>query len=57
MAPFLFRCPATGLQVQTWIADSPPSDGESYETVMCQACRQIHLVNPKDGKTLGADED
>jgi len=57
MAPFLFRCPATGLQVQTWIADSPSSDGESYETVMCQACRQIHLVNPKDGKTLGADED
>jgi hypothetical protein len=30
---------------------------ETYEGVTCLACRQVHMVNPKTGKVLGADEE
>jgi len=28
-----------------------------YEGVVCLACRQVHMVNPRTGKALGADEE
>ncbi len=58
MAAFIFRCPATGFNVQGWVANDP-TDGEdeSYEAVTCTICSRVHLVNPKTGKVLGADED
>jgi hypothetical protein len=48
--------PTTGLRVQGWTADDPTehSDG-MYESVTCHACGQVHLLNPKTGKTLGAE--
>jgi hypothetical protein len=58
MAAVVFRCPFTGLQVQGWFADdSSGNGGESYEGVVCTACRQLHLVNPSTGKVLGMDEE
>jgi hypothetical protein len=58
MAPFLFRCPNTGFRVQGWGADDVSDDArETYETVNCQACRQVHLVNPTTGKVLGSDDE
>jgi hypothetical protein len=51
----IFRCPATGLDVQTlW----PPSEREKkqgplYESVTCPSCSQLHFVNRKTGKLLG----
>jgi hypothetical protein len=58
MAPFLFRCPNTGLNVQGWRAEAvEDGDAESYESVNCLACQQLHLVNSKTEKTLGADEE
>lgn len=58
MATFLYRCPHTGLTVQSWLADEqdPPEDA-TYETVSCTACSRLHLVNPKTGRVLGADGD
>ena len=56
MIPFLFRCPNTGLNVQGWAAEAV-ENGETYEAVSCLACQQVHLVNPKTEKALGADED
>ena len=56
MAPFLYRCPTVGRHVQAWIADDS-SDEDTYATVSCLACRQVHLVNPSTGKVLGADEE
>ena len=39
MAPYLFRCPNTGLTVQGWVADEIDSgNGEAYEAVSCLAC-------------------
>jgi hypothetical protein len=30
---------------------------ETYESVSCYACRQIHLVNPTTGRVLGIDDE
>jgi hypothetical protein len=58
MAPFLFRCPNTGLHVQGWVADDGSDEpGETYETVNCQACRQMHLVNPRTGRVMRSEDE
>jgi hypothetical protein len=58
MAALIYRCPKTGQNVQAWFADDGSEhDGEAYETVTCTACRMVHLVNPRTGKTLGGDEE
>jgi hypothetical protein len=54
MAPFLYRCPTTGFQVQGWATDDDPENGEHYESVICLACGRVHFVNPKTGRVLGA---
>jgi hypothetical protein len=44
--------------VQGWSADdASEGEGETYETVTCIACGQIHLVEQATGKVLGADEE
>jgi hypothetical protein len=58
MATLIYRCPATGSNVQGWFADNATADeGEVYETMTCPACTRVHLVNPVTGKVLGADDD
>jgi hypothetical protein len=37
--------------------DASDAGDESYETVVCTACRNVHLVNPVSGKTLGASDE
>jgi hypothetical protein len=55
MSAFVYRCPATGLNVQGFTADDPTED-ETYESVSCTACLQVHMVNPKTGKVLGSQD-
>jgi len=56
MAAFLYRCPVTRMTVQGWTADDPTEgDGDTYEAVTCLACKRVHLVNPKTGEVIGAD--
>ena len=58
MGTLVFKCPATGQNVQGWFADDGSDTGEeSYETVTCTACRSVHLVNPVTGKTLGSSDE
>jgi hypothetical protein len=57
MAPFLYRCPNVGLQVQDWAAEDVSQNGDTYQAVTCGACAKVHLVNPSTGKVLGADDD
>jgi hypothetical protein len=57
MAALIYQCPTTGQRVQSWFADDVSENSESYETVICLACSLVHLVNPKTGKILGADEE
>jgi hypothetical protein len=58
MAPFLYRCPNTGLNVRAWVADDPTGRAEgTYDSFTCTACMRLHMVNPATGKVLGADDD
>jgi hypothetical protein len=58
MAPFLYRCPSTGLNVQGFVANDPTeSEAEIYEAITCTACTRLHFVNPKTGKVLGIGEE
>ena len=56
MPPFLYRCPNTGYNVQALAADDPEED-DTFVQVTCLACAQLHLVNPKTGKVLGAEDE
>jgi hypothetical protein len=54
---FLYRCPTTGQNVQGFVLDRPsePRD-DVYESVVCTACRGVHLVNPATGHVAGVGE-
>jgi hypothetical protein len=57
MAPFLYRCPNTGRTVQAWAVDDfNEDDDKPYQGITCLGCAQAHLVNPKTGKILGAED-
>jgi hypothetical protein len=56
MPTFLYRCPNTGLDVQGWVSDDPPSEDYSFQAVTCTACARAHLVNPKTGKVLAKED-
>jgi len=57
VAAFIFRCPDTGMNVQGWVAEDPDDVTDSYESISCLICKRAHLVNPKTGKVLGADDE
>jgi hypothetical protein len=39
-------------------ADAAPDvNTETYESVTCQVCTRVHLVNPSTGRTLGEDDE
>jgi hypothetical protein len=52
MAPVLFRCPNQGIHVTAWRADDAGNGDDTYESVTCTACRQLHFINPKSGKLV-----
>jgi hypothetical protein len=57
MAPFLYRCPNTGQHVQGWSAEEVSANQtDTYETVTCIACQQVHLVSPATGEVLGSND-
>jgi hypothetical protein len=54
MGSFIYRCPATGQDVQARIADdAPANEANVYETVKCLACTRTHLINKSTGRVLG----
>jgi hypothetical protein len=57
MANFVFKCPATGFNVQHQLDDDPDVSENDYEAITCLACTRIHLVNRKTRKLLGEDDD
>ena len=61
VGPFIFRCPATGLNVQHVFDGDDGTDSEdarAYVGVRCLACTGIHLVSRKNGRLISdkADE-
>ena len=58
MRGFVYRCPATALRVQGFVAeDTSGDDGNSFEPITCIACSHVHLVNPETGKLLGEESE
>ncbi len=59
MRGFVYRCPATGLNVQGFAGDdralAATATDNVYEAVTCTACRRVHLVNPTSGHVAGAN--
>jgi hypothetical protein len=55
MAPFLYRCPKTGFNIQGWVADDPAS-AKSVVPVDCPLCNSVHLVNLAAGENPGEDD-
>ena len=56
MAPFIFTCPATSMNVQHLLEDDQDAPDNEYEGITCPACAKLHFVNRKTGKLLGQDE-
>jgi hypothetical protein len=50
-------CPNAAAQIRAIRAEDPyESETDAYEPVRCIACMGVHMVNPKTGKVLGADD-
>jgi hypothetical protein len=53
----IFRCPYTGMNVQTDLLKQEVKGGERhYEMIECPACMKLHFINREDGRTLGHDK-
>jgi hypothetical protein len=57
MAPFIFKCPATSMNVQHWLDDDEDVPDDEYESVSCPACLRLDFVNRKTGQILGQDQE
>ncbi len=47
MAPFLFRCPTTGMTVQDFVTQGEADDiGElgTHHAIKCIACGRVHML-------------
>jgi hypothetical protein len=55
MVQFIFKCPATGLNVQHAVDDDQVPDNE-FEAITCPACARLHFVNRKTGRLLGHED-
>jgi len=54
---YLFRCPITQSFEHGFLVEEVPiNDPNSYTSVGCLACGQMHLVNFTTGKTVGDNE-
>ncbi|MGN6461916.1 MAG: hypothetical protein ACTHLY_12000 [Pseudolabrys sp.] len=43
MAPFLFRCPTTGMTVQDFVAEGDTDLG-THRAIKCLACGRVHML-------------
>lgn len=63
MAPFLFRCPTTGMTVQDFVADDGGAGGGdlgTHHAIKCIACGRVHMLairRAADGGLTALDPD
>ncbi len=54
----IFTCPISKMNVQhRWDDDDDDEDGapnDGFEGITCLACGQVHFIDKKSGKPLGA---
>jgi hypothetical protein len=51
-ALIIFRCPQTGMLVQTLLHKD---EARTYKAVTCPACTRLHFIDTSTGKPLASD--
>ena len=57
MGALVFVCPNTGRPVPTSLPNEAFRDPETYHSVKCTVCADVHLVNPITGRILRLGEE
>jgi len=47
-----FRCPATGLELQTLLSREEENDERPYQGLNCPSCTRLHFIDCKTGKLV-----
>lgn len=56
MAEFIvFRCPNTGMNVQTHLEKREEGEVRSFEAFACPACTRVHFIDVATGELLGKE--
>jgi len=51
----VFRCPQTGMNVQTHLEKRQGSEGRSFESFACPACTRLHFIDLTTGQPMSRD--
>ena len=52
----IFRCPLTGMDVQTSLEKQERNPIRAYEAISCPACTRIHFINMTTGAVISQDK-
>ena len=51
----VFRCPQTGMNVQTHLEKQQRPEGRSFESITCPACTRLHFIDLASGQPMNRD--
>lgn len=51
----VFRCPQTGMNVQTHLEKQPRLEGRSFESFACPACTRLHFIDLASGQPMNRE--
>ena len=51
----VFRCPQTGMNVQTHLEKQQGHEGRSFESFACPACTRLHFIDLTTGQPMSKD--
>nr|QDP26817.1 hypothetical protein FNV92_33750 [Bradyrhizobium cosmicum] len=51
----VFRCPQTGMNVQTHLEKQHRPEGRSFESITCPACTRLHFIDLATGQPMNRD--
>jgi len=57
MRTFVFVCPNTGRPVPASLPEQAFEDPDTYHSIECTVCADVHLVNPTTGRVLRRGEE
>ena len=51
----VFRCPQTGMNVQTHLEKQQRPEGRSVQSFACPACTRLHFIDLVSGQAMSRD--
>jgi len=51
----VFRCPQTGMNVQTHLEKQPRQEGRSFASFACPACMRLHFLDAASGQPMSRE--